>query len=576
MNFKNQQRTIRRNVSWLVTLFVLAILVNASIGYVFIHFSFPGTRGGPMFDLGDPGRQRLLVFSFGVTLLLTLGTAIVQFFRFSSSGDYLAQSMGADAIAPDTTQTVDRRLMNVVEEISVASGVPVPMVFVMREQPGINAFVFGSSPQNAVLCVTQGCLDRFDRDELQAVIAHEYGHLLNNDMAFNRKVIAYLSGLVVLREWGLRALGRRKGAPVALPLLFIGTFGYFFSLIISRAVSRQREFLADAFSVQFTRNPSALANALRKILWNEPGSVIRHPKTAAIAPLLFADGTRASWLSTHPSLEERISRIDPIAGPDPQGSRVESGANAAFSSLPSSMHLSYAGAFMRKVPEGVLHACRDLRGAQTVVRSFFAPPGSRGLAPFEALASDVRAMGRTARLPLVQLCLPTLRSLPEDEFSRFRQGLLEDLRADEKIDLNEWMLATLVSQARSHDRPREVRYRSLDGLKPQVRTLFCALASISKDSASSEALDAALSAIHVSFRFEIGPCTVEEVHRATQSLAHASASIRTDLLQALLAYVLHDRIVTIEEIEFLRTIATVFEIPAPPIPPERLSLVTFR
>ncbi len=185
----------------------------------------------------------------------------------------MARSLGGTRIGRDTTDFKRKRLHNVVEEMSIASGVPMPEVYVLEQERSINALAAGHTPANAAVVVTQGALDTLSRDELQSVVAHEFSHVLNGDMRPNVQLMGWLFGLLVVALIGRTLLrcaprGRRGALAVmvaALAVMILGYAGLFFARLLQAAVARQRERLADASSVQFTRNPGGLRGALLKV-----------------------------------------------------------------------------------------------------------------------------------------------------------------------------------------------------------------------------------------------------------------------------------------------------------------------
>ena len=308
MNFFEHQAAARRGSGRLVLLFGLAVA-----GIVLAV------------DLAT----LLVTGSWGATAAATVATLLViglgSLYRIASlrgGGAVVAAQMGGTFVPEDTRDPSLRRLRNVVEEIAIASGVPVPKLFVMEQEPGINAFAAGYSPSDAAVAVTRGALDRLNRDELQGVIAHEFAHVLNGDMRLNIRLIGLLFGILMLSLIGQRILiygrlGRsRDGAPVlvaALVAMAVGAIGVFFGRMIKAGVSRQRELLADASAVQFTRQTRGLAGALKKIGGLDAGSKLQDKADAEeVSHMLFGQGTAFSGLfATHPPLVERIRRLEP-------------------------------------------------------------------------------------------------------------------------------------------------------------------------------------------------------------------------------------------------------------------------
>ncbi len=271
---------------------------------------------------------------FGVVTAVTTGVvalaALYKAQQLASGGSAVAAMLGGRRITSNTADLDERRLLDVVEEMAVASGVPVPEVFVLDGENGINAFVAGHNSGDAALGVTDGALRLLTRDELQAVVGHEFSHLLNGDMHLNMWLMSFLYGILFISltgkflaniYWDEDSCGYssgRRGSPflfVGVALFVVGSVGYFFGRLIKCAVCRQREYLADAASVQFTRNPQALAGALKKIGGLVFGSRISGAEADEASHMFFSDVMPDSlfgWLSTHPPLEKRVREVDPM------------------------------------------------------------------------------------------------------------------------------------------------------------------------------------------------------------------------------------------------------------------------
>src|SRR5262245_12984485 len=273
IDFFQQQDTARRKTSLLVVYFVLAILALIALVYgLLLALNVYGT--GEAVSLWQP--ELLLVVAAGVGVLVG-GASVFKVAQLASGGQAVALMMGGAEVPGTTRDARERRLLNIVEEMAIAAGVPVPPVYILDE-PGINAFAAGYAPGDAVVAVSQGCLQYLSRDELQGVVAHEFSHVLNGDMRLNIRLIGLIFGIMALAIIGrilMFSAGRgssssRRDAQGGILLLGLGLFvlglvGAFFGRLIQSAVSRQREYLADASAVQFTRNPDGIAGALKKI-----------------------------------------------------------------------------------------------------------------------------------------------------------------------------------------------------------------------------------------------------------------------------------------------------------------------
>ncbi|MDQ6646254.1 MAG: M48 family metallopeptidase [Pseudomonadota bacterium] len=321
MDFFAQQARVRGSSRRLVALFVLAVtaIVLAIDAVVWFTMGHRALEGEPV-----QSNVPLLLTS---SLVVIGGIAISSLFRImslSGGGSKVAESVGGVVVSPDTRNPQLRQLRNVIEEVAIAAGVPVPDIYLMADESGINAFAAGYSPSDAAVCVTQGCLDNLSRDELQGVIAHEFSHVINGDMRLNIRLMGLLFGILVLAIVGSRVIwfgggrsNRRDGGGgqvwmIGLALIVVGYIGYFFARLIQAAVARSRESLADASAVQFTRQTDGIAGALKKIAILSEGSELKVANKQEVAHMLFGEaGTFNALFATHPPLLERIRALEP-------------------------------------------------------------------------------------------------------------------------------------------------------------------------------------------------------------------------------------------------------------------------
>lgn len=332
MNFFEHQDSARRKTSHLVMLFVLAVLLLIGLTQLLVMAVLVWINGVP----GQEWQMALQYFSWSMLLKIAGGIGAIvllgslfKLTQLSSGGKVIAEALGGRLLNLNSGDADERKLLNVVQEMAIASGTPVPPVYLI-EEPAINAFAAGYKPADAVIGVTRGCIQQLDRDELQGVIAHEFSHIFNGDMRLNVRLIGVLHGILVLGMIGFFILhsvsrtgyrSRSSKNNSALPflalgagLMAIGYVGTFFGNWIKAAVSRQREFLADSSAVQFTRNPQGISGALKKIGGLSEGSRIENPQAAEMSHLFFGQAVQPFFsrlMATHPSLSERISRIEP-------------------------------------------------------------------------------------------------------------------------------------------------------------------------------------------------------------------------------------------------------------------------
>ena len=324
MDFFAQQARVRSSSRRLVVLFVLAVVAIVLAIDVVVWFAL----GHHPLE-GEPTQSNVPLM-FITSCVVVGGIALSSLFRVLSlagGGKKVAQTVGAIEVPPDTAEPQLRQLRNVIEEVAIAAGVPVPDVYLMAEESGINAFAAGYSPSDAAVCVTQGCLDQLNRDELQGVIAHEFSHVLNGDMRLNIRLMGLLFGILVLAVVGRRVIwfgggrsNRRDGGGgqvwmIGLALIVVGYIGYFFARLIQAAVSRSRESLADMSAVQFTRQSDGIAGALKKIAIHSEGSTLQAANKQEVAHMLFGEGGKFNALfATHPPLLKRIRALQPGFG----------------------------------------------------------------------------------------------------------------------------------------------------------------------------------------------------------------------------------------------------------------------
>ena len=562
MDFFEHQERARRKTTLLVVYFILAVvLIVAAIYAVFAGVfppASPSDAAGSALTIAQTWwRADLLMWVAAITIgVIGLGT-LYKIVALSQGGEAVARMLDARPVDPATTAPQERRLLNVVEEIALASGTPVPRVFVLDNETGVNAFAAGFSTQDAVIGVTFGCLTKLTRDELQGVIAHEFSHILNGDMRLNIRLMGLLNGILIIGiigYWIFRVatgsgrtagVGRKKdGSPIAfilvgLAVMAIGYIGVFFGKLIKSAVSRQREFLADAASVQFTRNPDGLAGALKKIGGFAAGSRIRSPNAEQASHLFFANGLGTSFLNlmaTHPPLVERIRRIDPSFNGDFAAAHAAPAADAddahAMASgfapanavrpatiplqsretlrsvgHPQAENLAYVATLLNALPEAVKTAVREPVGARALIYGLLlsaAEPirnaqlqhlamkaGADVTERTRALAPELAALPAAARLPLTDIALTALRGLPRAQVEKFQANLRALIEADASVSLFEYMLERMVVRrlAGQYDRTRRVvvRYYDLKPLLPEAATLLSTLAYYGQPEASQAA-----------------------------------------------------------------------------------------
>lgn len=554
MNFFERQQVARRNTRVMLVLFLLAVvaIVIAVQALVILAWIMgTGDMGEPLVGQSTFGAAWASVprglhwLGFIVPVLAIATVSLWECANLRRGGGLsVAEMMGGRRIAGKTSDPLERRLVNVVEEMAIAAGTRVPAVYVMDDEKGVNAFAAGYGSADTVIAVTRGTLERLNRDELQAVVGHEFSHVVNGDMALSVRMIGVLAGIVFIGAVGqfiLRSLrrgdgdgdGKGKGAFLLLGagLVLIGSIGLFFARLIKAGVSRQREFLADAASVQFTRNPDGLAGALDQIRASTKGSLIASRHAEDVSHLFFGQGITVameSLFATHPPIEERIRRISPrfqrVAYRD---QRIDAkagvvpapeGAAGFAGDAPSSAQMLADGArqgdvaqqwsrspaesvelvgalgareadaarrILGGIPDSLRERLHDPQGAAASVVALLLAPvdsvmatqveaaraaGAGALAEAAAACcAQIRALGPGYVLSVIDLALPALREAPEEDRKRVMGAVHAVIRADRRVSMWEFAVSTLL-HAQLFPRPpaTRARYRSLEEVRPDV------------------------------------------------------------------------------------------------------------
>jgi Zn-dependent protease with chaperone function len=655
MDFFEAQARAKKRTARLVTLFVIAVAGTIAGGYfasIFLLANLSGrTSRHRYYAEYEPVAERpvslwqpqvFLVVSVGTLLVVGLAS-LVKWHEFSEGGSAVAESVGGRPIDPHTTDLRERKLLDVVEEMAIASGITMPAVYVLDEEPAINAFAAGLTTSDAVVTVTRGALDKLTRDELQGVIGHEFSHILNGDMRLNLQLSALVFGILVIGIAGrgilwammrgrVRTGGKNSGgaviaiAAIGLALLIIGYVGYFFGKLIQSAVSRQREYLADASSVQFTRNPGGITGALKKIGGFALGSSLESNKSATIGHFFFAQAFESNFgglWATHPPLDLRIRAIDPqfdgkmfdppevvdvthasfatagfapgaVRPPPPPKIANPAVANpvaiiASIGTL-APANIAHAENLLAAVPPRLRDAARSptespvllygllLDGDETMrarqhalVASNAGPDALRTLGELEP---DLRALRPEHKLPLLQLALPALRNLPPASLAPFLDTLDELVHADGKVSTFEFALQKLLKRTLAlGEKPGAtvVQIYSFNAVVDEINVVLSALAHTSENGGLDAAGAFAAGAAQLKLLdgklalLEAAACDFVRLDTALDKLATASGPIKQRLLFASAHVVGADGTILIAEAELLRAVAAALDCPMPPL-----------
>ena len=609
IDFFGGQVEARRRTALLVAGFAIAIGLVVALVYLALLLPVGMKMGVVSWWNG-----RLLAWvAAGVAAVTAVGATYHAAVLGSDGGDAVARRLGAVPLGRLASDPGQRRFLDVLEEMSIAAGLPVPRAYLLPLEVGVNAFAAGASPSRAVVVVTQGALDALTRDELQGVVAHELSHVLNLDVRLNGRLLALVGGLTALSELGgmlLRLAGRarRTPAPLAfaaflgLSVAVAGFIGRMCGELLRFAVAREREYLADAAAAQFTRNPSGLASALRKAA--ERGSLLAAPAAAQVSHFLFAngvDGVLETWFATHPPVEERVRRLEAGAsstrtigaagGARARASRLgaDSAALMEAAGAPGPAHVAAAGALLAALPLPLLAAAREPYGARALACGLLlagaGPLRDRQLARLAerdaSAAAELRTMmpllerqGGDARVALLDLLLPALDALSNAQAEALRDNLAAVAAEAERGSVLSWAchrtMTRRIERRLAGDALGKVRYRAVEDVEVECHLVLSLLAWVGarEPSVAQAALDAATRDLRGRASWRILPrdrLAGEGPARALALLDQASPRVKSKLLAACSVAVAVDGRVTSEEAAVVRAVAASLGCSLPPL-----------
>jgi Zn-dependent protease with chaperone function len=630
MNFFEHQDRARGTTQKLVLLFGLAIaslIVITSLLVVFVlGVANQAQEPGAPLSAGLAGSQVFLAVSAAVIGVVLLG-AFFRMAQLRGGGHVVAESLGGRLLNPGSSDADERKILNVVEEMSIAAGVPVPPVYLL-EDPAINAFAAGFRQEDAVIGVTRGCIHLLDRDELQGVIAHEFSHILNGDMRLNIRLMGWLYGIMVIgmigyfvlrgSRYGWSTSRRKNGGGIlflALGLVVVGYGGTFFGNLIKAAVSRQREYLADASAVQYTRNPAGIAGALKKIGAHSEGSLLR-VDVSEVSHMLFGQGIHSGFtglLATHPPLEERIHRIDPgwdgimpthvvpAVESNERASWSAGQAQAAPASLhtlaavlvasvgePDSTHVALAAQELAELPEALRTELDDPLGASLLMHAMLlsADTGPRNaqlrllqtaltpalLEQLHHLLPLLQQVPRGHLLTLVELAVPALKRMSAEQLEVFLVQQQELIASDGDVDLFEWCVSRLLRQQLQLVHLPRGKAVQLEHCTAACSQLLSALCHAGQDTPAemNAAFAAGKTLLALPLAMLPAPSALDarKLDMALRQLQALKPLQKPRLLKAMVACVSSDGLLQAAEGELLRVAALLLDCPMPPLPPD--------
>ena len=636
MDFFEQQHRARRHTGLMVLMFLIAVAgivlaVNVVGGWIYLY-----ATDRPLLPVAH-ALTAVPRSAYVVTTLVVLGVVawgtLTRMYDLSGGGASLALMVGARRVKRDSQSLPDRRLLNVVEEMALASGIVVPQVYVMDGEPAINAFAAGYSPNEAAVIVTRGTLDKLSRDELQGVVAHEFSHILNGDMRLNVRLLGVIAGIVLIGSIGGFIMRIGQGGRgtrgdirvwlVGLVLWLLGSVGVVAARLIKSAISRQREFLADASAVQFTRNPEGIGGALYKI--GQHGSAVGERHAEEISHMCISvpvsDFLDFEWFGTHPPLEERIERVMGPRGvallqereerapapareapsgaagvelpeemlaaagfgtPAQRELRTTREALIASVGSPSTAHVEYARRILEQLPGELRAAAGNAEGGRALLAAMLlgegevrarqlemirAQAGETLAARAASLAELLRPLGPRARMPLFDLASPSLKRMEQGARDTLRRMLKDLAEADRRLTVGEFVLLTLCERhlAAAPKGAPPVKHRSIEAVAGEAGVLMSLLAHAG--GSGVPAFDAGMSALGLAGGALRAPAelTIAAVESALYELKLLAPLKKPLLIKACLEVVMADGKLTVAEGELMRAICAALDSPLPPI-----------
>lgn len=626
MNFFEHQARARAQSRWMLCAFVVAVLIVAVLvgGVLALTVSAASSQDLFYADLRLPGPALVAAGALLVLLVITLAS-LFKISQLRAGGGAVAQALGGVRVDPSTRDPRLRRLRNVVEEIAIASGLPVPEVYVLEQEPGINAFAAGYAPADAAIAVTRGCLEKLNRDELQGVVAHEFSHVLNGDMRLNIRLMGLVFGLLVIHVIGRELLestprgGKRGGTLTVLGggLMAAGAVGLLFGRLIKARISRQREFLADASAVQFTRQTLGLATALKKIAGYDLGSQLSNGRGEQVSHMLFGDGFGLHFLfATHPPVLARIRRLEPGFKPealrgvaeqvnDPgyyvseqdelPVSRLRAGGGSlspeqviAQVAHPGADDYRYAEQLHATLPPELATGVQEASEAPALLLALLLHGRDETLVAEQLrliaaqLGESTAAKARywrerqanlhpAQRLPLAALAFPLLRSRPVLELKRAMAVIAAVSQADGRVCAFEFVLGRMLRvQLADLLAPPQVRdsgRRRLAGSEDAVSSLLAAMAEAGNPEPEAARRAYAEGWSHLyprQARRYPGAVAWPDLDAALDALDELAAPAKQLLVEALVRTLAHNGRVSVGEVELLRVACASLHCPLPP------------
>lgn len=623
MNFFEHQEQARQSSRWLIFLFIIATL--SIIGFLDLIFS--------SFYLLSINKVNASYTDIPLAIHIKVSLCIAAFillmtlyrsWQLRAGGYKVAEALGGRRLTQDTNTVTELRLLNIVEEMAIAAGTETPTVYIL-EDSAINAFAAGLTIHDAVIGVTRGAVDLLNREELQGVIAHEFSHILNGDMRLNVKMLGVLFGITCISSLGhqFTYAGRhsRNAAPIVIAgvgMVIIGFIGIFFASMIKAAISRQREYLADASAVQYTRSIDGIAGALKKIGGWSIGSYLAAPRAAEYSHFYIAEGVSLwarGFFETHPPLKKRIQRIDhswdgqfpyvsrsldQIVDQQRRREKIQSDkfkidqspdisiaaltSALALTGMPNIQHVQYANKMLEDIPVDILDALHNpLQAYALSLLLFLNKDISNWPQRLENINADIlkeispylfelspliKNLHTMHRLPLLELSIPTLKRLLPDQQTLFKQDVIKVIQSNNKIELWEWALYRIIRLSLSQPKPIKVKYTKFTQIQAECELILAAMSHISSHDKTRQQRTYLAAAKHLGLNTlppEKFTLSTTALKKSLDKITRIKPLLKPRFLKALVLAIEQDGKVKAEEVELIRAISESIDCPMPPI-----------
>lgn len=624
MDFFSAQDRTRSTTRKLIFIYILAIItLNISIYFVTL-FIFGVTGGTGISSVWIP--ELFIGVSFVTFSVIAIGT-ITRVYQLKKGGSAVAEMLGGRKVSMSTTDFNERQLINVVEEMSIAAGIPVPDLYILDQEPSINAFAAGYSTRDAAVGVTRGTLQQLNRDELQGVIAHEFSHIFNGDMRINIRLIGILNGILLIHLMGLMIM--RSGAYARLgsgnrnknqggiiifgiALLAIGYIGMLFGRIIQSAVSRQREYLADAAAVQYTRNPDGLAGALHKIAASFEKPTLNDAHAMEMSHLFFSSSFKSSLdtlFATHPPIDKRIKALGSALSQEDVVRRSAASSQAANQrknqdtneghefmdpkwilaamGTIDAQQITKAGTILKGLPHPVKQAIHEPLGAESLIfamllsgeleietvqveqiKNMCGPETEYAVLTIKQHLSTIKPEWK---LPIVETAIPSLKEMSKEQFERFRSTISGLISADGKVTLFEYALEKIIThqlEAVYSDKAEpKIIHTNLSRLGEELSLLISAIAhetTRNPEGAWNVAIQTLDEKPKSGLKFiKKSECTFNGVDKALEEISKSSGAVKKSFINAALHAIALDGKTNRNEMEWIRAMAAAIDSPLP-------------